>query len=77
MIQELLEEKRRLEQIIAFLQALEHPLFGGQQGKPAKGSRGRKSMSPLERLAVSERMRRYWATRKEQSRASHPGSAGA
>jgi hypothetical protein len=77
MIQELLEEKRRLEQIITFLQALEHPLFDEQQAKPAKALRGRKSMSPVERQAVSERMRRYWATRKEQRRASCPGSAGA
>lgn len=74
MIQELQEEKRRLEQVITSLQALEHSLFGGRQARPAKALRGRKSMSPAERQAVSERMIRYWAGRKEQSRAG--GSAG-
>jgi hypothetical protein len=76
MIQELMAEKRRLDQVIAFLEALDQPLVGEQQPKPAKALRGRKWMSPAERQEVSERMRRYWATRKEQNRASRPYSAG-
>jgi len=32
-----------------------------------KDNRGRKSMGPLERLAVSERMRRYWQVRRAES----------
>ncbi len=74
-IQELVEEKRRLDQAITFLQALEHPQSGALQAGPAKAPRGRKSMSPAERQEVSERMRKYWAMRKEQTRTSRPGSA--
>ncbi len=75
-IQQLVEEKRRLDQAITFLQALEHPQSGAFQAGPAKAPRGRKSMSPTERQEVSVRMRKYWAMRKEQNSASRPKSAG-
>jgi hypothetical protein len=58
-IQELYEEKRRLDQAIAALEnqsrALEAPVR----------RRGRKSMNEEERKQVSERMRRYWESRRE------------
>jgi hypothetical protein len=36
--------------------------------KEVRDPRGRKSMGPEERQQVSERMKRYWASRRRQSR---------
>lgn len=55
-LRELHEEKRRLDIIIA---ALEARLSNG-----ARARRGRKSMSPRERLEVSKRMSKYWEARR-------------
>jgi DNA-binding NarL/FixJ family response regulator len=74
-VRELHEEKRRLSLVIARLEAVEEALCGPPQENPAKTNRGRKSMSPEERHEVSERMRRYWASRRKQRRANS-GSAG-
>ena len=61
-IRELLEEKNRLDRLIASLEALEN---GDSEHATAGGGRRRwrKSMSPEERREVSERMKRYWAAR--------------
>jgi len=62
-IRELTQERDRLDAMIAILEArleLERKAKLGD----AKGRRGRKAMSPEERLQVSERMRRYWAARR-------------
>ncbi|MEZ5355104.1 MAG: hypothetical protein R2762_20910 [Bryobacteraceae bacterium] len=56
-INELMEEKRRIEQAIDCLEAV----FAG---RPAGAQRGRKGMNEEERLQVSERMRRYWAEQR-------------
>ena len=62
-IQELYEEKRRLDQAIAIL--------AGQGGIHAtSGRRGRKSMNEEERKEVSARMKRYWDGRRKTSTAS-------
>ena len=37
---------------------------GGSNGASAPATRGRKSMSPSQRKAVSERMKAYWAKRR-------------
>jgi len=61
-IAELYEEKARLDRVIASLEQL-----AAQDSLPvalAAPRRGRKFMSPEERLEVSERMRKYWAQRK-------------
>jgi len=63
-IQDLYAEKEKLERVIASLEELQRsagsvPVLP----KPAK-RRGRKSMNPQERQEVSERMRKYWATRR-------------
>ena len=60
-IAELYEEKTRLDRVIASLEQLaEEPAV-----IPVSiHRRGRKFMSPQERRRVSERMRRYWATRR-------------
>jgi hypothetical protein len=60
-IQELYEEKERIDQVIASLEAYL------RTNVPASGprKRGRKSMSAEERQEVSERMRNYWAARRD------------
>lgn len=65
MIQDLLDERNRIDATIAKLEALR------EQGKPAPSAsrRGRKAMSLTEREEVSRRMRNYW----DQRRRSSPG----
>lgn len=66
-IQELYEEKRRIEEIIERLEQL-------QAQRSAEGTaprrRGRKSMSAEERAEVSRRMKQYWANRRKMKAAS-------
>jgi hypothetical protein len=71
-LHELYEEKRRLDAIIASLEAN----LNTQAARSAK-RRGRKSMSPQERLKVSRRMKRYWENRRAQMRASEAPTAAA
>ena len=59
-IRELYEEKERIDGVIA---SLEQYLRTNGTGV-VKRKRGRKSMSPEERQAVSARMRSYWAGRR-------------
>jgi hypothetical protein len=67
------ELRERRDQIKLAIQSLEG--LGGVSTKaprevhspPKKSNRGRKSMSPEERAAVSERMRAYWASRRQDS----------
>lgn len=75
-IRELVEEKKRIDRIIASLEAM---LARGRltpEGKPpikppAK-RRGRKSMSSEERQEVSQRMARYWASKRAKSSTKKP-----
>ena len=65
-IQDLYAEKEKLERVIASLEELQRtagsvPVLP----KPSK-RRGRKSMGSSERQEVSERMRKYWAARRQQ-----------
>lgn len=61
-IRELHEEKKRLDRLIAALEAIEN---GENPEEMARASRrGRKAMSEDERKLVSERMKRYWAGRR-------------
>lgn len=60
-IQELYEEKRRLDQAIAALESQGHV-----PAAPVR-RRGRKSMNEDERKQVSERMRKYWESRRGQA----------
>jgi len=57
-IQELYEEKRRLDEAIAALESK------GIAPVPTPRRRGRKSMNEEERKQVSERMRKYWESRR-------------
>jgi hypothetical protein len=58
------QEKQQLEQALATLEQL-----WSARGEPGtigrvRSTRGRKSMGPAERLEVSARMKRYWASRR-------------
>ncbi|MGA3026134.1 MAG: hypothetical protein ABSF98_15310 [Bryobacteraceae bacterium] len=59
-IHELIVEKKRIDAVIASLEARSN---GGVR---EKSRRGRKSMDPDERAAVSRRMAAYWAARRGQ-----------
>jgi hypothetical protein len=71
-IAELYEERTRLDRVIASLEQLGENPFTITVAAPR---RGRKFMSPEERLEVSERMRRYWAERKATEHTAHAMTA--
>ena len=62
-IRELLEEKKRLDRLITALEAMENGTIEPADLTSVR-RRGRKAMSEEERREVSERMKRYWATRR-------------
>ena len=65
-IRELEQEKQRLDGVISSLEALiaaEGEAVAAPEEKPKK-RRGRKEMTPADRQAVSERMRKYWEARR-------------
>ena len=63
-IQQLQAEKKRIERTIALLEQLHR---NQRSSKPvARKRRGRKSMGSEERREVSARMKRYWASRRQQ-----------
>ena len=64
-LRELYEEKKRLDRVIGALEASQKVLAGK---RPKRTRRGRKSMGPEERLAVSRRMSAYWAARRAEQR---------
>lgn len=61
-LRELYEEKKRLDAAIAHLEARGRASLA----KPAT-PRKRKSMTPAERLRVSERMTQYWEARRARA----------
>ena len=65
-IRELLEEKKRLDRLIAALEAIQNGELE-EKAVSARHRRGRKAMSDDERREVSARMKRYWATRRNSS----------
>jgi len=65
-IQELYEERKRLDGAIAALESVLNDNGGAPAAKQPK-RRGRKSMSRDERQKVSERMRKYWAARRKKA----------
>jgi hypothetical protein len=75
-IQDLYAEKEKLERVIASLEELQRTAGSlPALPKPAK-RRGRKSMNPAERQEVSERMRKYWASRRQPKKPEPTGSGG-
>jgi hypothetical protein len=64
-IQDLYAEKDRLERVIASLEELQKA-GGSPPNRPKSPKRrGRKSMNSKERREVSERMKKYWETRRK------------
>jgi len=63
-IQQLQAEKQRIERAIALLEQLQRNQ--GRSSTVAPKRRGRKSMGSEERREVSARMKRYWASRRQQ-----------
>ncbi|HXS96218.1 MAG TPA: hypothetical protein VN736_16555 [Candidatus Limnocylindrales bacterium] len=70
-IQDLYAEKEKLERVIASLEELQRTA-GLPPVIPRVQRRGRKSMNAQERQEVSERMKKYWATRREADEKSNP-----
>ncbi|MGA7234915.1 MAG: hypothetical protein WBY44_04515 [Bryobacteraceae bacterium] len=65
-IQDLYAEKEKLERVIASLEDLQRAAGGGVPPAPGSGKRrGRKSMGAEERQEVSDRMKKYWASRRK------------
>jgi hypothetical protein len=62
-IQGLSEDKARLELVIASLEELQQNAVPLPELPKAK-RKGRKPMPPEERLEVSARMKRYWASQR-------------
>ncbi len=60
-IRDLYEELRKLNEVIASLEQ-----FESTGTLPAPKRRGRKSMDENERQIVSDRMKKYWATRRKK-----------
>ena len=65
-IQELRLEKQRIERVIASLEELQKNAGAIPALIQSVKRRGRKSMGPKERQEVSERMKQYWAARRQQ-----------
>jgi hypothetical protein len=71
-IRDLYAEKERLERVIASLEELQRAANDPAAAAPERKRRGRKSMDPEERQQVSERMKKYWAGRRDKK--SSPGA---
>jgi hypothetical protein len=69
-LRDLYNEKKRLDVAISSLEARLKATGKVPRTKPARGRRGRKSMSAAERLEVSKRMTLYWEARRAQTSAS-------
>ncbi len=65
-IQDLYAEKEKLERVIASLEELQRTSGTLPPMPDGLSRRGRKSMSAKERQEVSERMKRYWASRRKK-----------
>jgi hypothetical protein len=61
-IAELIEEKEKLERVIAALEELASSM--ASQPALTRNRRGRKTMGAEERLQVAARMKAYWAQRR-------------
>ncbi|MCX6590686.1 MAG: hypothetical protein NTZ56_04095 [Acidobacteria bacterium] len=64
-IRELLDERNRIDSLINRLESMQHQTIAAQARKGPPKRRGRKQMSESERKEVSERMRKYWETRRK------------
>jgi hypothetical protein len=72
-IQELYAEKEKLERVIASLEELQRTAGTLPVLTKIAKRRGRKSMTARERREVSERMKKYWAGRRQDQHSSGDG----
>jgi hypothetical protein len=64
-IRYLIDEKKRVEKMIQLLESMMRDETASMPAVP-RSRRGRKGMSAEERKQVSERMRKYWASRRAE-----------
>ena len=64
LIEKLREERLKLDDVITSLEQLEATM--AEAKKVVRKKRGRKSMDEAGRREVSERMKRYWASRRSK-----------
>jgi hypothetical protein len=65
-IQDLYAEKEKLERVITSLEELQQAAGSVSAVSGTRKRRGRKSMDAKERQEVSERMKKYWASRRKR-----------
>jgi hypothetical protein len=75
-IQDLYAEKEKLERVIASLEELQRTAGSIPAVPTPARRRGRKSMNSSERQEVSERMRKYWAGRRQKKEEEPSGAGG-
>jgi hypothetical protein len=78
-IQDLYAEKEKLERVIASLEELQKAAEAASSSAPVTGGkrRGRKSMGSKERQEVSERMKKYWESRRKKQPGTRPAASRA
>jgi len=77
-IQDLYAEKEKLERVIASLEELQRAAEAASPPAAESGKRrGRKSMGSKERQEVSERMKKYWESRRKKTSESKAGAGRA
>jgi hypothetical protein len=76
-IQDLYTEKEKLERVIASLEELQRTAGELPDVPKVARRRGRKSMNAEERQEVSERMKRYWESRRKKGASEEPETADA
>lgn len=72
-IHELYEEKKRLDRVIASLEEMQRNATALPNMTIPEKRRGRKSMDPQARQEVSERMKRYWDSRRKHEQTLQQG----
>ncbi len=75
-IQDLYAEKEKLERVIASLEELQRTAGSIPMAPKPANRRGRKSMNAAQRQEVSERMRKYWASRRQPKQPESSGAGG-
>jgi hypothetical protein len=75
-IQDLYAEKEKLERVIASLEELQRTAGAVPVLPRGAKRRGRKSMSSAERREVSERMKKYWASRRKRQQEQQKHAPG-
>ena len=68
LLEKLRQERTKLDDMILSLEQLEQTM--AEAKKVVRKKRGRKSMDEAARKEVSERMKRYWASRRSQQQAA-------